>query len=555
MLYEISNSRGRKHAISYSGKNKITNHNSQQLFNERSNVMFKSLFYSLVALLFISGMTFGQNLVIQSTGTFSGNGAYNIKGNITNAGVSSEKTIPGTVTLSGTAAAQSIGTDGNGSLVFDSLKLTGSQNVNLEVTSTVNEKIEIAFSNGSAIFGVNGDTLNIEKLSTRTSGVFDADASGSVVQYRGASAQTAMQGSYNVLNFLNAGAKSLEGDITAVDVTHTGGNLTINNDFTVSNAASFAILEDITSGSVLTFGAGTGSVDSVKVNNGRINGGSGNVTFDGGVNNSGKIVGSSGNMLFAGVLNNNADSVIGGTGGVTFNGAIDNNATIYATSGDSLDFNGDVSNNATGVIALGPNGRASFAGTFTSTAGTIALDATSHWYYDGGNQTVSGGLATYGNLYMTGTNGSTKTVAGNITVQGNFDNGGPANLSIITDFGTDSLKGTTSATRFNENSTVKFGGTNNGLLFTTGTVDYNAASGTQFVDGHATDNYETLVFSGGGTKEISAGVRVGTSAGLTVNSGVTAHILATGQLQVGLTSGNLTNAGVINNEGTVQIGQ
>jgi hypothetical protein len=523
------------------------NNNSQTL-KERSTVMFKSLFYSLVALVVLTGLTFSQNLVIQAGSSFSGNGVYNIKGDITNA---EAKTISGTVNLTGTGA-QSIGTTGN-ALTFHHFNPQGSGTKTQNVTVTAESSFTIS---GTANYDINGQTLNLDGSATRVSGTLTANGASSTTNYRKSSgSQTIIDATYTNLNLSNGALKSLQGDVTAATMTHTGGNLNVNNNLSITGAATLAIIDSVYASKVLSFGSSASSVDSVSLNLGRINGGSGSLAFTNGVNNSGKIVGSSGNMSFNGILNNLADSVKGGSGGITFNGNINNNATIYAEGTDSLDFNGNVANNATGLIRLANTGRASFSGTFTSTAGTINLDATSNWYYDGGNQTVSGGLATYGNLYMTGTPGSTKTVAGNITVLGNFDNGGPTNLDITTDFGVDSLLGTDVTERFNENGTILFGGAGNGLIFTTGTVNYNAAAGTQIVDGHATANYETLIFSGGGTKEISAGVRVGTSAGLNINSGVTAHIVATGQLLVGLTAGDLTNAGTINNEGTVQIGQ
>jgi len=230
-----------------------------------------------------------------------------------------------------------------------------------------------------------------------------------------------------------------------------------------------------------------------------------------------------------------------------FANTVTNSGGIAANSSDSLFFGGNIAN--TGRIELYGTGYARMAGSFTS-VGTVNLASGSTWNYNGASQSIAGAASgvNYGNLLMTGS--GTKTALGNLTVAGNFDNGGPTDLAITTDMSTYTLSIT--GTKENTNSTMLFGGASNGVLFTTGTVNYNAASGTQTVAGDATNNYNLLIFSGGGTKQVAAGVRVGTATNLTINSGVIADVnAATSQLIV---LGSLINGGALNNAGTVQVG-
>ena len=73
----------------------------------------------LTTLLFmglIATLALGQNLVIGSGSTYTGAGSYVVKGNITNSGVAAATSIAGTVTMSSTTAAQTIGTGGQGDI-------------------------------------------------------------------------------------------------------------------------------------------------------------------------------------------------------------------------------------------------------------------------------------------------------------------------------------------------------------------------------------------------------------------------------------------------------
>jgi hypothetical protein len=95
---------------------------------------------------------------------------------------------------------------------------------------------------------------------------------------------------------------------------------------------------------------------------------------------------------------------------------------------------------------------------------------------------------------------------------------------------------------------------NNGLFFTTGTVDYNGTDQNIAGDVDPVNNYyKILLLSNGGTKTVLAGATniVRTLGNLTINGGVGLNVVATGDLRV---EGDLANAGTITNAGSITVG-
>lgn len=524
--------------------------------------MFKSVFITIAILITIVGITFGQNMNIQAGSSYSGSGTYNIKGSINNA---EAKTIGGTVNLTGTN--QSIGTAGNGGLTFGTLNSqgTGTKTQNVEVTTTT-----AYTAGGTASYDINGQSLNLDGSASRTTGTLVANGAGSIVNYRAnAGGQTIIDASYTNLNLLNAATKSLQGAVVAGTMTHVGGDLTVDNDLTVNTSGTYATIADITAGRTMTLGTGVSSINTISAvaatanlvngsgaltistlngNDGTItaavNGGT--MTFTNAAINNGNITGGAGLVTFSNTLSHNTGIITAGTGGTRFDGDLTiNSGTVTAGAGANLDMNANVGN--AGTISLTGTGTATFAGSFTSQTGTVNLAATSTWTYDGGNQNVAGGGlgVTYGNLTMAGTASSIKTALGDITVNGNFLN----SPSLTTNMRTYSL--TLSGTKTNANATMQFAGLNNGIVFSDGTVEYNGTTGDAASQTIAAGTYENLLFVNDAPKNILAGSLVRTTANLNINAGVTANIQNTGTLQVDL---DLTNAGTINNDGTVQIG-
>jgi len=537
---------------------------------QRILTMSKSLVLSLVALLVVASAAFGQHLIIRNGSSFTGTGTYNVHGNIYDTlAAATSILIPGTVNING-AAAETVGIAGNGPINFQKLQIGGSGVKTTVVNDTVANLLDVT-ANGPS-FNIVANKLTLQDT-IRNSGAgaspYNFSNVGSEVVYaKGSGNQHIFGATYGKLTPNGSSTFDLLGPVVAgAAVTHTGGALTVNQNFTVNAGYTFNALADIIALDSLKLSATGGSVTTITDTHGAVVNGSGALmvtnltnshgyitsaanggamTFANAATNSGKINGGAGLVNFQNTLAT-SDSLLAGTGNMQFGGVVTNSGGIAANSNDSLFFNANISN--TGRVELFGTGYASMTGSFTS-VGTVNLATTSTWNYNGTSQSIAGAASgvTYGNLLTTGS--GTKTALGNMTVTGNFDNGGPTNLAITTDMSTFTLGIT--GTKENTNSTMLFGGTNNGLLFTTGTVNYNAASGTQQVAGDPALNYNLLVFSGGGTKQMAAGVRVGTASNLTINPGVIADVnAATSQLIV---LGNLINGGTLNNAGTVQVG-
>lgn len=500
--------------------------NAQFTNSKRSNVIntsklfFRGLapkfFISGVVALFtvalMAGMAFGQNLVIGVDASFSGAGTYNVKGNITNAGVATAKSISGTVQLNGTL--QDIGTATNGALTFGTLNALGTDTKTMKVNVTVSTALTV--NNGAGKFlDVAALTLNIGGTSTLTSGSLNVSNASSVVNYtQTGGSQVALGLTYaGTLGMSGTSTKTLSAAASAGTLTHTDGGLTVDQDLTVTGTSTSSIgtLTNVSgTKTLLKNNTGTLTIATLSANAGTIN------------------------LTAAGIIN--------------FIGAVTSGGTIQASAG-TLDFDATVTNTS-GTLTLTSSAAANFGGSFASqaAAGTLSFGGTSTVTYDGGSAQNAAG-ASYVNLNMSGA--GVKTALGNLTIAtGAAFNNGTTTTDMVTF--TLALAGTATKTQAS-GGTMRFGGTGNGLLFTVGTVDYNGgALVTQTVAGHATDKYATLLFTGGGTKQIAAATRVATSGALTINSGVIVDVSAAdSQL---LVDGNLTVNGTLTNAGTVTVG-
>jgi hypothetical protein len=143
-----------------------------------------------------------------------------------------------------------------------------------------------------------------------------------------------------------------------------------------------------------------------------------------------------------------------------------------------------------------------------------------------------------------------KTAAGSITIAtgGSFNNG-----SAITDMDTHTLSGP--GLSQGAGGTMRFGGATNGVVFSTGTVEYNGGDAvTQTI---TAGTYATLVLSrksgtGAAAKQIAAGATVTTTANMSVPAAVSLTLVdAASALNVG---GNLDVAGAITNNGAITVG-
>lgn len=427
-----------------------------------------------VVLAMATGFAFGQNLVVTGSGTFSGNGTIKVKGNINTSAAAAAVTIPGTVELTGTSV-QDIGVSGK-DITFSTLNVLGSSNKLMTVNVAVQDALSI--NNGAGNYlDVANLKLTISGTSSITSGTLQTGA-GSTVEYnRAAGSQTVLGVDYAGNLILSGGsAKDLGGNVSvAGTLTHSGGDLTVNNNLTLGGAATFATIADVSAAKTLTIGSGGATIATLASNQGTITAevndgalsitnnatnsgslisGSGGIAIGGTLTNSGTVtmndgalaVGTalvnSGSLAFGSVASTIAGSVTqtsgslnGGTGQVTFSSAFQGNggtvtagtggfvfnntvtlagASLTAGDGASLTFNNDFAMSA-GALSLTGTGALTIAQGFAVTGGTVSFATSSSVSYTGTNaQSIY--ATTYGNLTLSGA--GAKSAAGDLTVSG-----------------------------------------------------------------------------------------------------------------------------------------
>jgi hypothetical protein len=440
-------------------KNKIMNiknkNISQTHIIRKSNTMKHSLgttfagrsIYTLLIIALVTVTAVGQHLAITGAPTLNGSGTYNIKGNITN---TAPVTFTGTVavTMSG-AAAQTIGTAGNGLITFNTLNAntTGATpTTTMNVAVDVNSALSVS---AASTFVVGANQLNISGTSTLNgTGVLSTVAGSTVVYDQTGTSQIALGGfTYNgALTLSGTSTKTLSGDITAAGAfSHTGGNLTLNNNLTISSATpSFATIADIATTKTLTLSGtgaktiaavttttGTGAIlntgasglltiTALSGNNGSISGGAGGVTFTNAATNAGTITGGAGLITFSSTLGHGTGTITAGAGGITFGNTVTfATGTITAGTGAQLTFNGNVANSGTAALTLTGTGNASFAGTLNTTGLNFAAGSTVTYNSATAGQAIAD--VAYGNLTLsnntkTWTLGAARTISGTLTL-------------------------------------------------------------------------------------------------------------------------------------------
>lgn len=470
--------------------------------------MFSRALVAIVSLFLVAGLAMGQHLNL-SGGNATLSGTWNVKGNINNNTATGVKTFSGTVNMNGTTAAQNVGgTTATQALVFATLNAVGNQVKDQKVTVTVNT----AFTNNSGqAYNVGANTLNFGGTTANTSGTFNASNGSSIVNYTSGAAQAVLASTYGGTLGLSGGAKTLGGAVLAAVVNQTAGSITVNNDLTITgtSASSFQTITDITATKTLLKNAtGTLTVGTLSANAGTIS------------------------MTAAGTIN--------------FTGSATSTSLISASAG-TIDFDATFTNTG-GTLDLS-GGQAIFGGSFASQAasGTLTLASGTTVTYDGGSDQNAAG-ANYHHLIMTGA--GIKTALAGVNVGGNFTNN-----SATTDMDTYTLAIT--GTKSNTGGTVKFGGTNNGVVFATGTVEYNGGDGiTQTIKA---GTYATLLLSrksGAGTaaKQIAGDDVVTTTGSMTVPV-ETSLLLAAGTGSTALNVNVDFNVdGAVTNNGTITVG-
>jgi hypothetical protein len=517
--------------------------------NKRSHVMKNALVLFFTLILSVS-LTFGQNIVIGSGSSFTNSGTINVKGNITNTGVAGATAIGGTVNLNG-SGAQAVGSASNGAINFATLNATTATTKTLNVSSTISTAVDVTNTASIALAG--GNTLTLTGTIAQTSGSYVFSNATSVVDYAGG-AQTVIGTTYANLTTSAAGTKSMNNDVTVNSaLTLTDGNLSIGaNELTIAGtiSTSSGTLEGSSSSDIAITGTGNATLPTVT-------NGLGNLT----VNRTGgtDVVTLGGNLTVATALALTDGELAVGTTTLTLQGTVGSTSgTLSSATTGTVDY--AQSSNGQSVLASNygnltfsdfakvlPSSEVGIAGTFVAGAGVGHTITGNTINFNGASQSLP--AFTYNHLFTSGS--GTKTASGNLSIAGNFDNGGSGDATITTDMGTNTLAIT--GTRENTNGTIQFAGASNGLLFTTGTVEYNAGAGTQTIAGHTSDKYATLLLTTGGTKQVATGASntVHTTGSITVNSGVTLDIVGGGILNV---DADLTIDGTITNAGTVTVG-
>lgn len=470
---------------------------------------------AVVTLFLVAAVAMGQNLNL-SGGAATLTGTWNVRGNINNNSATGVKTFSGTVNLNGTSTAQNVGgTTATQALSFANLNAVGSVAKNQQVEASVTTAFVI---NSGAAYVVGPEILNLGGTTTLTSGTFNASDASSTVNYTSGSSQTVFASTYGgTLGLSGAGAKDLGGATSAAVVSHTAssGALTIDENLTITGAGASSLdAISVTSGDVLDVqGTGGATIANLTSNAGTIQKttGAGTITFSqASLTNAGTITASLGTLSFSGdVTVDGASAVLSLTGTGTANIAED----LATANGGTLTFNN--------------------AGTTVNYTGTV-------------DQSVAS--ATYYTLAMSGA--GVKTAAGNVTIEtgGSFSNG-----TATTDMDTYTLSGPSLSQA--AGGTMRFGGATNGVVFSTGTVEYNGPFGTTQTITAGT--YATLVLSrksgaSPAVKQVADGETVTTTGSMTLPATTSLTIAtATSVLNV---YGDFNVDGDVTNNGTISVG-
>lgn len=357
-----------------------------------------------VAILLITVPGAGQNL--QTSSDITGSGTINVKGNIVNTnGGGTTVNIAPAVVMNSTTPQSITATVAGSDINFTTLTMI------LAGNKLIDTDIEIS-TNWELGTGVNPLTGDVSFNSASTIAVVDAssydpgssgalDFSGGTVSFTKATAtqtilNTAGGVSYGALSLSGGATKSFQtgGTVTAADVTHSGGDLTVDRAFTITSTGSFATVADVTA--AMSFDAGVtaasittlSAVTSTLTNNatvatlsiGTLAGNAGTIenTAGGGIsfttaatNGTGAIETSgAGDLTFASLSGNSGTIRSTAGGGLTFTGPASNAGTISAASGSAaIAFNGTLSNSgASAIVSAGGNG-VTFTGDVTNGGG------------------------------------------------------------------------------------------------------------------------------------------------------------------------------------------
>lgn len=411
--------------------------------------------YALLISALVTITAFGQHLVITGAPTLNGTGTYNVKGNITNT-VPTTFTETVTVTMNG-AAAQSIGTTGNGAIIFPTLNImpTAGATTTLNVASTVSTAVTIGTGAIATTLAIGANNLTI---------------TGTSAFGNGTSALTTAAGSTVTFNSGVAGQVVLGGFTYNGNLTLSGGTKTLN----AATLTSVGVAFDASTAGLLTISGG------------------------------GLTLGTTGSFAATSI---SSGTITGGSGLAAFNGLLTKTGTGHLTSGSgNLSLLAGLTNTAGNITLAAAQSMSISGGQFAYAAGTLTFPATSTVTYGASAITIVPSI--YGNLTL---NTDTKTFPAGVT---NVATSLDANSNVI-------ITGTLAMNTAGANATIGGDFTNNGTFTAAsgaGIVTFDGAA--QAIAGSAT-TFRNLTLGGAGAKTANASINISTGGQLAVNQPLT----------------------------------
>jgi len=383
----------------------------------------------------LTGITLvGQNL--RTSTDITGTGTINVKRDIVNTnGGGTAVSINPIVVMNGNNGGQPqsiTATVASSDINFTTLRMILASPK--EVDTDLSVATDWQLGDGTPLNKLDG---NVSFISARTIAVADAssydntnntatlDFSGGTVSFtKAATTQTILNTTagvgYGTLSLSGGAAKSFQagGAVTAVDATHAGGDLTVDETFTVTGTGSFAAIADITD--ALSFGAAVTSATITTVSDvstGSLTNNATGIALSIGTlsDNSGTIVNTNaGGITFTTTAANGTGTIeTSGDGGLTFAALTGNAGTIQSTAAGTLSFTGAAvnANIISGVVA---SGAITFGNTLSNSGGTAVVTA------GGGGITFTGDVANgTGATILAGTGGYAANLDFNSTTVNN----------------------------------------------------------------------------------------------------------------------------------------
>jgi len=367
----------------------------------------RAALFALVLLL-ITTAAFSQNILVTTATSVTGTGTIKLAGHLIDSSTTA-KTLGGILQLTGTSTTQNIGTGLANGLTIDSLVMAGTTD-----TALLGQNISVdSLAVNSGLLTVNNKTLTIAGKTSHSGGSLVANAASDSVAYTSGSAQKLVDATYTKLSMSGAGAKSLNGTVSAGTVNHSSGALTVDNPFTVTTSGAFGTVADVTSTLTIN-GSTTNSITTLSnVSTGTVTNGSSNTLTIGTVTTtgaSGTISTSAADLTITTLSGNNGTIKTSGAGNLNFTNGATNAGVITDSVGSAtgnLAFGASLNNQSGGRVTTGGASANLTIGTTLANAGTIKETGA-------GTITVTGAV-TLNSGFIDGTGGGLMSFNGAVT--------------------------------------------------------------------------------------------------------------------------------------------